>query len=398
MGFWKSVPEKREGFSDILRAVIRPDAVSEYQAVNIPAIIACIDFISGKIASLPIKLYKEKGNGMTNEIEGDYRLRLLNDETGDLLDSFQWKSAIIRDYFIHGAGYSYVNWQGTRIESLNYIENKSVSVNLNSDPIFKSAQYFVNGQKYNDFEILGLLRNSKNGVEGNGIIRTNPLLLSVFYNTMKLENKNAKAGYKKGFLESESKLNEEAIESLKNSWKRLYEENEENVIVLNKGVKFCEASNTSVEMQLNENKKTNSAEICKLFGISPNVFEGKATVDDYKSSIKLGVMPILSAFKSVLNRYLLLESEKKDNYYFEFDITEMLKADTYERYKAYEIALKNSFMQIEEVRFKEDLKPLGLEFLKLGLQDVFYNPETKDVYTPNTNKTTKLNGDENIEN
>lgn len=34
----------------------------------------------------------------------------------------------------------------------------------------------------------------------------------------------------------------------------------------------------------------------------------------------------------------------------------------------------------------EDLEPLGLNFIKLGLQDVLFNPQTKEVYTLNTNK------------
>ena len=47
-------------------------------------------------------------------------------------------------------------------------------------------------------------------------------------------------------------------------------------------------------------------------------------------------------------------------------------------------------MQIDEVRYREDLEPLELDFIKLGLQDVLYNPKTKEIYTPNTNKTTNI--------
>ena len=47
-------------------------------------------------------------------------------------------------------------------------------------------------------------------------------------------------------------------------------------------------------------------------------------------------------------------------------------------------------MQIDEIRYKENYPPLGLNFVKLGLQDVLYNPETKEIYTPNTNKSTNI--------
>ena len=44
----------------------------------------------------------------------------------------------------------------------------------------------------------------------------------------------------------------------------------------------------------------------------------------------------------------------------------------------------------------EDLEPLDLEFIKLGFQDVLYNPKTKQIYTPNTDKTSVM-GAENTE-
>jgi hypothetical protein len=53
-------------------------------------------------------------------------------------------------------------------------------------------------------------------------------------------------------------------------------------------------------------------------------------------------------------------------------------------------------LQIDEIRSKENLEPLGLDFIKLGLADVLYNPTTKEIYTPNTNAITKM-GDKSEE-
>ena len=50
-------------------------------------------------------------------------------------------------------------------------------------------------------------------------------------------------------------------------------------------------------------------------------------------------------------------------------------------------------MQVDEVREKENMEPLGLDFIKLGLQDVLYDPKTKTVYTPNTNQSNKIGGE-----
>ena len=78
--------------------------------------------------------------------------------------------------------------------------------------------------------------------------------------------------------------------------------------------------------------------------------------------------------------------------YFAFDTKELTRGNIEERYKAYEIALKNNFMQVDEVRDKEDLEPLGIEWIRLGLDSVLYDPKTKTVYTPNTNETKEMTG------
>lgn len=101
----------------------------------------------------------------------------------------------------------------------------------------------------------------------------------------------------------------------------------------------------------------------------------------------MAVMPVIRAFETALNQGLLLESERH-RHYFAFDTTELLKGDILKRYQAYQIGLANNFLQADEVRYKEDLKPLGFNFIRLGLQDVLLDPKTNTIYTPNTNQTT----------
>lgn len=146
---------------------------------------------------------------------------------------------------------------------------------------------------------------------------------------------------------------------------------------------------TAVEMQLNQNKVTNVEQIAMLFGLSPDVLSGKADDRTYINSIRTAVLPVVSAFEMALNRALLLEEEKHSKY-FVIDTSELLKADILTRYQAYQIGLAANFLQPDEIRFKENLAPLGLDFIKLGLNDVLYDPKTKQIYTPNTDSHAKI--------
>lgn len=236
------------------------------------------------------------------------------------------------------------------------------------------------------------MRSTKDGANGLGIINQNQELLKVAYLTLKFEQSLVSTGgSKKGFIKSEKKITKEAMDSLKRAWRELYCNTENNVIVLNDNLDFKEASNTSTEMQLNENKNSINNSILDIFGVP--------TDWNWETFIKTAVMPILSAIECALNRDLLLEKEKK-SFYFAFDTKEITKGDIKTRFEAYKTALDANLMQIDECRYMEDLEPLGLNFIKLGLQDVLFNPQTKEVYTPNTNKVTNISdtGGENFEN
>lgn len=373
----------------LLRALLGSSAVTKENALNIPSVKSCINFIADTVSMLPIKLYQEK-DGKSEEVKGDKRVKLLNDDTGDTLDAVQFWRALIADYFLGKGGYAYIKKDRNQFVGLYYVDETSVSINKNTDPIFKDYDILVNGTTYKPYEYIKILRNTKDGAKGVSIIEENSLILSVAYNSLIFEeNLVKKGGNKKGFLKAQSKLADTAITALKEAWRNLYSNNSENVVVLNNGLEFQEASNTSVEMQLNENKETNSAELCKLFNISGNITKGTASSQEYSNSFKTGVMPVLKVIECALNRDLLLEKEK-GSFYFAIDTKEMLKGDIKERFEAYKTGIEANFLQIDEVRFMEDLPALGLKWIKLGLDSVLYDVETKTIYTPNNDSSKNL--------
>lgn len=383
--FKKRNTESERSIDDVLlSAILSQDSISCEQALNIPAVARCVNLISETVSMIPIKLYREDitdGKRKTVEI-ADHRCDLLNEDTKDTLDGAQFKKALVRDYLLNGNAYAYINKQRNSVKSLHYVDSKNVTINQNFDPIFKDYNILVHGQTYKPFEFLKILRATKDGARGSGIVEENGELLKVAYTTLKFEqNLVSTGGNKKGFINAKNRLTKEAIDALKAAWYKFYSNNDENVIILNEGLTFQEASNTSVEMQLNESKKSMSDSILELFGVP--------TDWSWETFIKTAIMPILATFECALNRDLLLEKEKK-SFYFAFDTKEIIKGDIKTRFEAYKTALESNLMQIDEVRYLENLEPLGLNFIKLGLQDVLFNPVTKEVYTPNTNQITNI--------
>ena len=348
-------------------------------AMQIPAVAHCVNMIAGAVAMLPVKLYR-KADGKSEEITDDIRLKLLNLDTGDTMNADQMRYMWVRDYLLTGSAYAYIGRRYGDPRELHYVGSKYVSVEKDtSDVIFKKYRYLVNGKMFHPFEFLKILRNTDGFGRGRGVIQDNPLVVDMAYNYLKFQRVQLlKGGNKKGFLQTTKTVTGQALDILKAQWSQLYSNNEntEKVMILNDGVQFKEISNTAVEMQLAELAKKTDEQIFSLFGTS----DGTLSED----TIKNAIMPVLDSMEAAFDSDLLSEAEKGD-YYFAFDTRELTRGDINQRYQAYATALSQNFMQLDEVRALEDLPPLGVNFIKLGLNDVLLDPKTGTIYTPNTN-------------
>ena len=362
----------------LLRALLSGETISREKAMNIPAVASAVDLISSSIASMPVRLFKYKDDHVV-EVTGDSRVTLLNGDTRDTLDGFQMKKAMIIDYLLDGNGYCYIQREGNDVTGLYYVDDMFIAVSILEEPIFKTYKIGCGGGMYEPWDFIKILRNTKDGARGFGVSEELSQALATAYQSMLYQLKMVKTnGNKRGFLKSERKLGQDEINLLKRAWNNLYStDSEENVVVLNAGIDFKEASNTSVEMQLNETIKTLQEQIRDIFHIS----------DDFNLTFKLAIYPIVKAFETALNRDLLLEKEK-GKYFFELDVKEIIRANIKERYESYKLAKECGFMTINEMRRAENMNHVeGLDIVDLGLGSVLYNTQTHEYYTPNTDST-----------
>ena len=391
----KETEEVKSAEDLLLRSSLGADIVTRETAEEIPALEGNIDLIVKTAANVPIKLYRKNGKRV-EEVE-DNRVKLLNEDTGDTMDAKQMKQAMFRDYYLGRGGFCYVNKNGLNVKSLHYVDQRNIGFAKGPDVIFKQYVILVQGKSYFPEDFIKLLRNTNDGVRGHSLIETNKTLLSIMYNNMKFEESLVRTGgNKKGFIKSPRTLTQAALDSIKAAFRRLYQNNTENVVVLNNGLEFQESSNTSVEMQMNENKQTNSNECCKMLGIPSSMLNGGGNEEDDKKFIKYCVTNLLDEFTTAINKVLLLESEK-DQYYFAADLYELTKGDIEKRYNAYKQASDTGWLQTDEIRERENMEPLGMNMVKLGLQDVLYDPKSKMLYVPNTNQMHKLGEGGNAE-
>lgn len=366
-------------------------AVTKQEALSIPVVAKSVDWISSVIASLPIKMYKRTEKGYI-ELYDDYRLPLLNDYSGNCMTANDLKRQIISDLLLEGNGYAYISKRGNKITKLSYVPTSKLTYTESVDSVNKIVNVWVDGKQVQDYNVFRLVTSSKNGISGIGFVSDCQNLLGTILSSLAYEKSSISSGVRRGFLKSKTKLDQDKITELKRAWKRLTSPSQTDVLVLNAGLEFEDASNTATESQLSQNKVINTQQVLSYFGLPTNFFEGTNS-DAYLTAVRIAVIPIVKQFVTALNNYMLLESEKL-SLKFDIDTSEILRINANERYDAYQKGLTSGILTIDEVRRQENLPVLDLPYVKMSLADVLFNTNTGEIFVPNTGTTVKGDGTE----
>lgn len=363
-------------------------AKTRADALSIPAVATSVDWISGAISGLPIRMYKKTDSGY-QEVFDDYRIDLVNQYSGNCMTASDLFKNIITDYLLDGNGFAYVVKRGNKIEKLSYIPPTKLTYTESVDCIDKVLKVWVDAREIRDYDLLRICRHTKNGLTGIGFVSDNQLLLSTILNSLDYENKTTSSGVRRGFLKSKFKLDKEKLKSLKEAWRKL-RNRDSDVLVLNEGIEFENATSTATESQLSQNKEINTRAVLTYFGL-PSNFLTNANSDSYKTAVMIAVLPIVAQLENALNEYLLLESEK-GTLKFVIDTTSLMRTNIVERYNAYKVGVDSGVLTIDEVRRLESLPVLDLPFVKMSLGNVLYNTENGNIFVPNTGVTTDMRG------
>lgn len=360
--------------------------VSKKEALSIPVVAQSVNWISSVVASLPIKMYRKTEKGFI-EVYDDYRLPLLNDYSGNCMTANDLKRQVISDLLLDGNGYAYISKRGNKITKLSYVPTTKLTYTESVNSIDKILNVWVDGKPVQDYNVFRVVNNTKNGISGIGFVSDCQDLLGTILSSLKYEHTSISSGVRRGFLKSKTKLDSEKLSELKQAWRKLTSPEQSDVLVLNAGIEFEDASSTATESQLSQNKTINIQQVLSYFGLPTNFLEG-ANSDSYLTAVRIAILPIVSQLTTALNNYLLLESEK-GTLKFDIDTNDVLRINSNERFDAYQKGLSSGILTIDEVRRMEALPVLDLPYVKMSLADVLYNTNTGEIFVPNTNSVMK---------
>lgn len=373
----------------------------EEQILQIPTVQMCLELISGTIAQLPIYLYKENSDGSIERIQGDKREALLNDEPNEFQTAYNFKKNLVKDYFLYGASYSYIERLGNKIQSIHSIPAKATTVKkyikngfqvVDADIILTEivSENDIQEHKYKPHELLICLKDSEDGLTSKGLLFYGQSVFEIADNELEFINNIYKNGAMPlGVLKTEGRLNDNALEKLKSAWSNLYtgRKNAGKTIILENGLDYMPISQKPKDLLVNEIKKDNINEICKLFNIPESLINGTNKYGSIEQNnihfLQYTLSPVLTSIENGLNKSLLLEEEKENGYFWAVDTAEVLKTTETEKYQAIKAALDGGVITLNEARYKLNMASIKDDIMKWSLGNVLYYPETGEMKIPN---------------
>lgn len=367
------------------------DKVTIDDALQIPIVNACVSRVSDVIASTDLRLYKKTDKGR-EEVENDNRVKILNTKVDNgSINNFELKKLIVRDYFLRGHCYFYVKRSGNKVEDIAYLDN--VSISSNSDPFNKLFTIHAYDKTLRPHDTLRITRNTKDGMRGKSIIDETGLHFLLIIKTMERLLTDAKRGFlPKGMFKMEKNIRD--LDAVREDVRKMLSDKNSGYIFLNSSITY---EPLEKKKDAENEAKANASELNKIaamFGVPVSIINGGANEEDKFNFINFTILPLLATIEASLNRDLLLEREQ-GKYYFAFDTKELLKGNLKERFEAYQIAIKNNIMSMDEVRDIENMPRLNLGFYKFNIADAMYiRDDEKDInmlLNVNTNTVMDIN-------
>lgn len=344
------------------------DRVTPEVAMKTGVWMACARIVAETVASLPLHLYRRLDEHSNERAANHPLYRLLSKRPNSWQTRYEWVEQMCLHMGFFGASYQ-LKVRGPRgfIEELHPLDPAGMEMQQEAD---KRLTYIYRDPStgrqviYRDDQIMRVTWLSFDGVtpakpvdlgrDAIGLARSLEQYAATFYRN------NAQPGV---VLHTEQALPREVREQLREQWNNRHRgpSRAGEVAVLSNGLKVDTVSATNQESQLAELWLQALLAVCRVWRMPPHMVQelGRATWGNLASEMvsfeKFTIAPWLRRIEGAIERDILVD---EDDLYAEFLVEGLLRSDITTRYQAYEVALRNKWMTVEEVRRRENLGPL----------------------------------------
>jgi HK97 family phage portal protein len=345
--------------------------VNENTILSLSAAWACTKLVAQTISTLPLHLYERTPQGRELAITHPlYRVLHLSPNAVSTPSTF-W-GANIFSMLLRGNGWNRIQRNSTgQVIGLEFLHPDRAQPITGPNGTVTSFRYFVSNGNYEVIpmdEVFFMPNASLNGTYGASTICHGA---SVFGSAIAANNA-ANETFKNGLMPTIAFKMEQAIKKeQREDFREAFEEltgalNSGKPIVLEKGMTTDPIGIDPKDAQLLESRTYSGEEVCRWFGVDPSLVGFSGQASNFGTGLEqkmLGTLiftlnPLLTSIEQSINKKLLTDREQLQ-YYAEFNIDGLLRADSASRMAFYSAMVNNGIMTRDEVRQKENLKEMG---------------------------------------
>ena len=364
-----TAPSSVQNYSGFGAPPVSGTVVNENRIMGLAAHFACVRLISSTLASLPVHVYERASGGRKNITREHPVSALLSNAPNSEMTSFSMIEAMQAQILNRGKAFAEINFdkKGDVCEiwpiAPGLVEPKRKDKHGPIMYHFSSSDVILPAWKI--LHVPGL------GFDGINSFSPIQLFRQTFGLSLASEEYGARffgQGTNVGAVIKypNSVKDDAAWERLKTSIREGFTGlgKSHNVMVLEDGAEFEKLGMPLEDAQFIESRKFSATEIARIHGVPPHLIGDleKATFSNIEEqgveAVTYLFRPWVIRWEKVLNSKLFISAEEKERFFIKFELDGLLRGNMKSRNEAYSIGLQNGFLNVDEVRDKEDMNPL----------------------------------------
>ena len=333
------------------------------EAMQLPAVHRCVDILSGTIASLPLELRRNNGDGVFEVCEDDGLQEILQGVANARQTFYELMYNAVSRRYLLGNSFILPRWEGTRVKELCLIDGVSYDVIKN--------EYYVNDPTldikgtFKASEIIHIRNRSFNGYIGSSTIsyafRSMTLAKVADMQTMDgIKDGNRMKGFLTGGNPSVG-LGSISDDMTDKVARRIDEDlaQGKGVTRIPGALDFKPYTMSPQDVELLATRKYSVYDICRFFGVHPDMVFAERSAGNYKASenaqvtfLQQTLKPLLRQIESEFTSKLISPALRK-RYKVVYNTDEMYFADVGSKAEYYKQCVECGSMTPNEVRKKE---------------------------------------------
>ena len=344
-------------------------SVTTATAMRCPAVFGAVRVLAESVASLPIHVYRRTPDG-GRERASDHPLEaILSDAANPWTPASEFRLLMATAHALDGNAYAFKNLDGSgKIAELIQLETSAVSVARNSrtlEPVYRVTDADNKVREYSRSEILHIRGVGSSLLKGDSPVALGReaigLSITLEQHAAGLFGRGARVS---GVLKAGRVLGAEAIQRLRSSWDRMYSGgvNGGKTCILEDGMDFTQLQLSSVDAQFLEMRKFQLQEVARLWRVPLHLI-GDLDRATFNNTEQMGaqflsycLLPLLRTWQDAI-RITCLTPEERREYFVEFVVDDLARADLAGRFTAYSQAINAGILNPNEIRAMENRGP-----------------------------------------